>query len=85
MLAFDPTKRITVEEALEHPYFASLHGKLVHISKLIVTNLDPEDEPGCEAIFNFDFESYELSRELFQELIWQEMLAFHPEYANVTD
>ena len=28
MLAFDPSKRITVEQALEHPYFASLHGNI---------------------------------------------------------
>jgi serine/threonine protein kinase len=31
MLVFDPTKRITVEDALKHPYFAPLH--------------DPDDEP----------------------------------------
>jgi len=67
MLAFDPGKRCTVDEALRHPYLASLH--------------DPEEEPTCAAIFNFDFEHYELNKETFQELIWQEMLAFHPECA----
>ncbi len=25
MLIFDPTKRITIDEALEHPYLAALH------------------------------------------------------------
>lgn len=52
MLAFDPSKRYTVEQALEHPYFASLH--------------DPEEELVCNSIFNFDFEYYELNKELFQ-------------------
>jgi serine/threonine protein kinase len=40
MLAFDPTKRITVDEALKHPYLESMH--------------DPTDEPDCTP-FEFDF------------------------------
>jgi serine/threonine protein kinase len=65
MLAFDPVKRISVEDALAHPYLAAFH--------------DPDEEPGCKEIFNFDFENYELNKEQFQELIWNEMLQFHPE------
>ena len=42
MLDFDPTKRITVEKALEHPYLANYH--------------EPEDEPTCPP-FDFAFES----------------------------
>jgi mitogen-activated protein kinase 7 len=42
MLAFDPTRRISVEAALEHPYLAIWH--------------DASDEPDCPATFNFDFE-----------------------------
>lgn len=52
MLAFDPAKRCTVEQALEHPYLASLH--------------DPEEEPVANSSFNFDFENYELNKENFQ-------------------
>lgn len=55
MLAFDPSKRCTVEEALAHPYLASLH--------------DPEEEPGCDAIFNFDFEHFELQKDTFQGVL----------------
>jgi serine/threonine protein kinase len=40
MLIFNPSKRITAEEALEHPYFASLHS--------------PEDEPVCAKPFLYD-------------------------------
>ncbi len=47
MLVFDPTKRITVEQALEHPYLASLH--------------DVSDEPKCPTPFTFDFDSEHLT------------------------
>ena len=43
LLAFDPAQRITVEEALEHPYLAIWH--------------DPNDEPDAPAQFDFGFET----------------------------
>ncbi|KAJ2985527.1 hypothetical protein NUW58_g5480 [Xylaria curta] len=42
MLAFDPSSRISVERALEHPYLQIWH--------------DASDEPDCTNTFNFDFE-----------------------------
>lgn len=45
MLAFDPSSRISVETALEHPYLHIWH--------------DASDEPGCPTTFNFDFEIVE--------------------------
>jgi serine/threonine protein kinase len=42
MLQFDPTRRITVEQALAHPWLASLH--------------DPASEPSTPDVFKFDFE-----------------------------
>ena len=42
MLAFDPSSRISVEQALEHPYLHIWH--------------DASDEPDCPTKFNFDFE-----------------------------
>jgi len=42
MLEFDPAKRISVDEALAHPYMASLHS--------------PDDEPACGGAFDFGFE-----------------------------
>ena len=39
---FDPDKRITVEEAIEHPYFSALHY--------------PEDEPTTNPFSRFDFQ-----------------------------
>ncbi|ONK79238.1 uncharacterized protein A4U43_C01F4330 [Asparagus officinalis] len=66
MLTFDPRKRITVEEALAHPYLTSLH--------------DISDEPVCTMPFSFDFEQHALSEEQMKELIYREALAFNPEY-----
>ncbi|GAB9474283.1 Cmgc/mapk protein kinase [Globisporangium polare] len=65
MLVFDPAKRISVEEALEHPYLDSLH--------------NAEDEPVAESVFSFDFEKEELTKTRLQELIFEEICKFHPE------
>eukprot|EP00128_Syssomonas_multiformis_P009815 Colp12_sorted_trinity150504_noHs@3136 len=64
MLKFDPDERISVEDALAHPYFATLH--------------DPNDEPLCPAPFNFEFENTTLTTERIKELIFEEMLHYHP-------
>ena len=69
MLEIHPGRRITVEEALEHPYLASLH--------------NPSDEPVADFTFSFDFENEELPRERVQELIWEEIRGFHPEIAEI--
>lgn len=45
MLAFDPSQRISVEDALEHRYLAIWH--------------DTSDEPACPTTFDFGFEVVE--------------------------
>uniref|UniRef100_A0A452YPB6 Protein kinase domain-containing protein n=2 Tax=Aegilops tauschii TaxID=37682 RepID=A0A452YPB6_AEGTS len=65
MLVFDPSRRITVDEALHHPYLASLH--------------DINEEPTCPAPFSFDFEQPSFTEEHMKELIWRETLAFNPD------
>lgn len=65
MLVFDPAKRISVEEALGHPYMASLH------------NL--EDEPVADSCFSFDFEKEDLTESRLKELIFEEILKIHPD------
>ncbi|KAM5583919.1 hypothetical protein ABKV19_003677 [Rosa sericea] len=67
MLTFDPTKRITVEEALAHPYLERLH--------------DVADEPICTVPFSFDFEQQPLGEEQMKDMIYREAIAFNPEYA----
>jgi serine/threonine protein kinase len=67
MLTFDPTKRITVEEALAHPYLARLH--------------DLADEPICAEPFSFDFEQQPLGEEQMKEMIYREAISLNPQYA----
>ena len=59
MLQIHPRKRITVKEALKHPFMASLHS--------------PDDEPEAETPFDFSFEDEKLYRVRLQEMIWQEI------------
>lgn len=64
LLAFNPLKRITVDEALKHPYV-----KLYH---------DPNDEPNCPPIpddfFDFDKKKDELSVEDFKQMLYEEVM-----------
>ncbi|KAJ3128646.1 Mitogen-activated protein kinase [Nowakowskiella sp. JEL0407] len=61
MLAFDPAKRISAEDALKHPYLQSYH--------------HPEDEPDCPSVFDFSFEAAETIPEI-KKLILAEVVAF---------
>lgn len=65
MLVFHPKKRITIEEALKHPYMESLHNE--------------EDEPVADKPFNFAFEDVAVKKEQLQHLIWEEIASLHPE------
>ena len=65
MLAFDPSKRITVTEALAHPYLATLH--------------DETDEPTASSTFAFDFENETLTESRVRDLVYEELAAFHGE------
>ncbi|CAG8779675.1 23880_t:CDS:2, partial [Gigaspora margarita] len=61
LLKFDPAARITVEQALAHPYLAAYH--------------DEEDEPGHDEIFDFSFESVD-SIEDMKKMIAQEVMSY---------
>ncbi|XP_052879357.1 mitogen-activated protein kinase homolog MMK2-like isoform X2 [Gossypium arboreum] len=65
MLVFDPHRRITVEEALCHPYLAPFY--------------DINEEPICPRPFNFDFEQPSFTEENIKELIYTESVKFNTE------
>ncbi|KAL1203254.1 Mitogen-activated protein kinase 3 [Cardamine amara subsp. amara] len=67
MLTFDPNRRITVEEALNHQYLSKLH--------------DPNDEPICQKPFSFEFEQQPMDEEQIKEMIYQEAIGLNPTYA----
>uniref|UniRef100_A0A1D1XFM7 mitogen-activated protein kinase n=1 Tax=Anthurium amnicola TaxID=1678845 RepID=A0A1D1XFM7_9ARAE len=77
LLAFDPKDRPTAEEALADPYFKGL-------AKV-------EREPSCQPIskLEFEFERRRVTKEDIRELIFREILEYHPQllkdYTNGTE
>lgn len=61
MLALDPQERITVDEALKHPY-------------LKIWN-DPTDEPSCQSKFDFSFEIID-DMDSMKQMIVEEVRSF---------
>uniref|UniRef100_A0A8C6TJW6 Mitogen-activated protein kinase n=1 Tax=Neogobius melanostomus TaxID=47308 RepID=A0A8C6TJW6_9GOBI len=66
MLTFNPNKRITVEDALAHPYLEQYY--------------DPTDEPVAEEPFTFSMELDDLPKERLKELIFEETARFVENY-----
>jgi mitogen-activated protein kinase 1/3 len=65
MLTFNPgAKRITVEQALAHPYLEQYY--------------DPDDEPVAEVPLTFEMELDDLPKERLKELIFEETQRFIP-------
>lgn len=58
LLAFNPFKRITVDQALSHPYLEQYH--------------DPNDEPVCPEPLNIDLEYDNVSTDQLKRLILEE-------------
>ncbi|CAG9463314.1 unnamed protein product [Pedinophyceae sp. YPF-701] len=59
MLQFDPRKRITVEEALRHPYLEQLH--------------DEQFEPDAPAKIQFDFNEEDVTESNIRDYVWREI------------
>lgn len=64
MLVFDPTKRISVTEALQHPYMAGLY--------------DPRRNPPAQVPISLDIDE-NLGEHMIREMMWSEMIHYHPE------
>eukprot|EP00993_Chasmostoma_nieuportense_P001538 NODE_2410_length_1185_cov_48.139887_g2296_i0.p1 GENE.NODE_2410_length_1185_cov_48.139887_g2296_i0~~NODE_2410_length_1185_cov_48.139887_g2296_i0.p1 ORF type:complete len:364 (-),score=92.60 NODE_2410_length_1185_cov_48.139887_g2296_i0:87-1178(-) len=64
MLVFNPSKRITAEQALGHPYLSQLH--------------DPTDEQVMGSEFTWEYDSQELKEAELRALLWAEILKYHP-------
>lgn len=79
MLTFAPEKRITVDEALRHPYIALLTGTGDGDEVMDTT----EEHPTADEEFNFDFEKYVTSKDALKSLLWQECCHYNPELASV--
>ena len=62
MLQFDPRKRITVEQALQHPWLRELH--------------NPQAEPVASAPFKFDFEEQKMDEGQLRKMVAEEMQVY---------
>lgn len=65
MLSFDQNKRITVEQALDHPFLEYLHCEEDEIIRKPVEMAD------------FEFEQYNLTIEQLKDMIYEEILLYH--------
>jgi len=70
LLAFNPNQRITVEDALAHPYFEQYY--------------DPSDEPVCLEPFNFEVELDNLPKETLKRMIFEESQRFTNEEESMS-
>ncbi|KAJ6814056.1 mitogen-activated protein kinase 4-like [Iris pallida] len=64
MLVFDPSKRISVTEALQHPYMSPLY--------------DPNADPPAQVPLDLNIDE-DLGAYMTREMIWKEMLYYHPD------
>jgi mitogen-activated protein kinase 1/3 len=62
MLVFNPSKRISIIEALEHPYMSALY--------------DPSANPPAQVPIDLDIDE-NLGVDMIREMLWQEMLQYH--------
>ena len=64
LLEYDPEKRLSASQALKHPYFKDLH--------------EESEEPVSKPMnyFDFEFEQYNLTKEILGELILDEILIY---------
>merc|ERR1712146_124792 len=69
MLHFNPEKRISVEDALNHPYMSKSRIK--------------EYEKESETKLDMAFEGIHLTKENLQAKIWEEICTFRPEWKNI--
>ncbi|KAI3420626.1 uncharacterized protein J3R85_012551 [Psidium guajava] len=68
IIAFDPRKRITVTEALQHPYLAGLY--------------DPRCNPPAQYPISLNIDE-SMGEPMIREMMWNEILHYHPhQYAS---
>ena len=70
MLGFDPSKRISVTQALEHPYMSPLY--------------DPSANPPAQVPIDLDIDE-NIGTDMIREMLWQEMLQYHPGAARMVN
>lgn len=71
MLQIHPDDRISVTDALNHPYLRDFAGQM--------------PEPNSDSLFEFDFEDLIVSKADLQSMMYLEMLSYRPDAGSVND
>lgn len=76
LLQFDPAKRISIDDALKHPWFKSYHNAIY--------------ETNCDAIWDYSFEQdcgpdHDLSQDKLRSYLLQEIFKYRPELKDIYD
>lgn len=69
MLQIDPQRRISIDDALKHPYFASYEDEL-------------EDLENCNRKFDDSFESLQENQEQLKNEVLKEIFSFSPDISE---
>jgi mitogen-activated protein kinase 1/3 len=69
LLMWNPVERLSVGQALQHPYLCEI--------------FDPTEAADALPMEPFEFEGQDLEIEDLKRLLWEEVRAFHPEYENL--
>ncbi|KAL0924981.1 hypothetical protein M5K25_003280 [Dendrobium thyrsiflorum] len=68
MLVFDPSRRISVIEALQHPYMSPLY--------------DPSTNPPADVPVDIEVDE-DLGEDMIREMMWNEMHHYHPDDSSL--
>jgi len=67
LLQFSPYKRLTIEDAMRHPWLADLHEE------------DEEDDEAEVEPIDWSFDQMAMTKGVLQRAIYRECASFHPE------
>lgn len=67
MLVMDPRRRISAAQALEHPYFKGMYDPMRDLPAMETVRLAVDEDPKA------------VDDKMIRELIWREMLYYHPQ------
>lgn len=71
MLEFNPEKRITIDDALAHPFISEVTSEVAAQYYHYPNN--------CPTAFTFDMDSTKLSLEQVKQMLYQEVMQFQPD------
>lgn len=70
MLSFNPDKRISAEECLEHSFFEEYADEI-------------KDIKPSKYVFDWSWDNFEPTKDLLQNIVYEESLVYHPEAKSI--